>query len=93
MHEGLRVAKQAPDEIERWLWTRPETVDVHNVEDKIEYQEIDVDLLWTTERKCYKAKIKGDRWERTGSFIFETMSNKKKGIKGSWIQLVSATRG
>ncbi len=86
MTEGMGVAKIAARAIEAWLWTRPETVDVHNVEDDPKYQAADVDLLWVTERQCYQVEVKGDRLgHKTGNFFFETHSNKEKGTPGCFL--------
>jgi len=80
------TARHAARELKAWLWTRPETLDVHNVEDDPAYRKMDVDLLWITEKACYKVEIKADRLgHQTGNFFFETASNKEKGTPGCFL--------
>ncbi len=82
----LHPAQQAPRDLEAWLWTRPETLDVHNVEHDPAYQKMGVDLLWVTEKALYKVEIKADRLgHQTGNFFFETASNKEKGTPGCFL--------
>lgn len=85
MEEGVQVAQQAARDIETWLRGKPETVSVQNVEDEPACQQIDVDLIWTTQNSSYLVQIKGDRWHKTGNFFFETHSNKEKGTPGCFI--------
>jgi hypothetical protein len=85
MANGMQVAQQAATDIEAWLHSLPQTRYVQNVENVPDYQKIDVDLLWTTDKKQYKVEIKGDRWHTTGNFFFETHSNKEKNTPGCFI--------
>jgi len=85
MHTGMQVAKQATRDIECWLRHLPQTQKIENVENNPIYQEIDIDLLWTTDKACYQVEIKGDRWHQTGNFFFETQSNKEKGTTGCFL--------
>ncbi|MCB9136440.1 MAG: hypothetical protein H6636_13515 [Anaerolineales bacterium] len=80
------AAHHAAVELQAWLWTRPETLDVHNVEDDPAYQKADVDLLWLTEKARYKIEIKADRLgHHTGNYFFETHSNQEKGTPGCFL--------
>jgi hypothetical protein len=84
--DTFAVAHHAARTLEAWLWNRPETLDVHNVEEDPVYQSVDVDLLWVTEKVCYKVEIKADRLgHQTGNFFFETISNKEKGTPGCFL--------
>ena len=84
--DTFQAAHLAARELEAWLWTRPETLDVHNVEDDPGYRQADVDLLWITEKTCYQVEIKADRLgHQTGNFFFETVSNKEKGTPGCFL--------
>jgi len=85
MTDALEVAHLSAQKITAWLWTRPETVDVHNVEHEPHYQSLDVDLLWVTGKQCYQVEIKADRWEKTGNFFFETHSNLERDTPGCFL--------
>ncbi len=84
-NDGEQIAKLAATNIEAWLWSKPETVNVRNIELEPAFQQIDVDLIWVTQNSSYKVEIKGDRWHNTGNFFFETHSNKEKGTPGCFI--------
>ncbi|GAB4579359.1 MAG: hypothetical protein Fur0022_20970 [Anaerolineales bacterium] len=82
----FQAAQHAARTLETWLWTRPETLDIHNVEDDPAYQKADVDFLWVTQNATYKLELKADRLgHRTGNFFFETTSNKEKGTPGCFL--------
>lgn len=85
MNEGIQVAHQAATDIEVWLRTQPETISIQNVELEPAFQQIDVDLIWTTHSGSYFVEIKGDRWHKTGNFFFETHSNLEKGTVGCFL--------
>lgn len=85
MDNGVQVAQQAATEIEAWLRSLRQTMAVENVEDDPDYQQLDVDLLWTTKKRQYKIEIKGDRWHKTGNFFFETHSNKERDTPGCFM--------
>lgn len=82
MRDGSQVAQAAAEEIERWLRGLRQTVNVTNVELDPHYQALDVDLLWTTQKRTYQVEIKGDRVEKSGNFFFETLSNAEQGTPG-----------
>lgn len=85
MHEGMQVAKLAATDIEAWLKSKPETISVQNVELEPAFQQIDVDLIWTTQNGSKKIEIKGDRLHKTRNFFFETHSNLEKGTPGCFM--------
>ena len=85
MVEGLGVANKASADIEAWLRTKPETIDVVNVENDPDYQRRDIDLIWITQTGQMLVEIKGDRWEKTRNFFFETHSNQEKGTPGCFL--------
>ncbi len=85
MDDAVRVADQAAREIEAWLRSRPQTVALENVEADPDYQRVDVDLVWTTQKGRYRVEIKGDRWHKTGNFFFETWSNFEKQTPGCFL--------
>ncbi|BAY29766.1 hypothetical protein NIES2107_16100 [Nostoc carneum NIES-2107] len=85
MHEAQEVAKLAASDIEAWLRSRPETIDVVNVEDDPNYQRRDVDLIWTTQTGELLIEVKGDRWNKTRNFFFEIHSNLEKATPGCFM--------
>jgi len=85
MQESMEVAERASSDIETWLNSLNKTQNVTNVEDEPEYQDIDVDLLWETQKNEYQVEIKGDRQHETGNYFFETISNKGKNTPGCFM--------
>ncbi|MFQ5639028.1 MAG: hypothetical protein ACE5IR_13675 [bacterium] len=85
MKDAVKVSQRAASEIEAWLRSLKNTISVKNVESDPEFQKIDVDLLWTTQKKTYKVEIKGDLWHKTGNFFFETLSNREKNTPGCFL--------
>lgn len=85
MDEGLQIAQIAAFDIEAWLKDKPETLDVKNVENDPNFQQIDVDLIWTNSTGEFKLEIKGDRWHKSRNFFFETISNKEKNTPGCFL--------
>jgi hypothetical protein len=55
------------------------------VEDDPTFRRIDVDLVWTTQQDSYQLEVKGDRWDKTGNFFFETQSNNESGTPGCFM--------
>lgn len=90
MNETMDVAERASTEIEKYLRTLECTIDVINVEGEPTYQVRDIDMIWVfidrhgNERKM-TIEVKGDRWEKTGNYFFETISNKTKGTPGCFL--------
>ncbi|MEW6496374.1 MAG: hypothetical protein AB1589_28200 [Cyanobacteriota bacterium] len=85
MNDGLEVASQAAADIDAWLCAQPETISVINVEDDPTFQSRDIDLIWTTQKGEVLVEVKGDRWNRTNNFFFETHSNLEKGTPGCFL--------
>ena len=85
------VGDAAVDAVTHFLETYwPQTVAVHNVEHETDFQQFDVDLLWTVANKHGRLRtipieVKGDRYHRTGNFFFETVSNASKGTPGCFL--------
>jgi hypothetical protein len=85
MSDGVKVAEEAAAKITAWLVSKPETIDVRNVEQDSQFQTQDIDLIWTTQQGTNSIEIKGDRWHQTGNFFFETHSNFEKGTPGCFM--------
>lgn len=90
MNEVMDVAKQASSQVEKYLRSLECTIKVINVEDEPNYQEKDIDIIWRLldnrgNKKEVTIEIKGDRWEQTGNYFFETISNKSKGTPGCFM--------
>ncbi len=70
-----------------WLYTLSNTVGVWDVQDDKEYQEKDIDLLWTVEPgdKEYTIEVKTDTY-KSGNFFFETVSNVSKNTLGCFLK-------
>lgn len=89
MDEANNVAKKASSEIEAYLQTLSNTVDVINVENDEAYRRKDIDLLWVHKendsKRITSIEIKGDRWYKTGNYFLETISNKSKGTPGCFM--------
>ncbi len=85
MDDATRIARRAARDIHAWLSADPRTVRVRNVEDDPAFQRIDVDLIWETRHRAYSIEIKGDRWDKTGNFFFETSSNQEKATPGCFL--------
>jgi hypothetical protein len=90
MRAVSRVGKEAAVDIARWLRSLPETVAVADVEDEPSWQEVDVDLLWiyqdaNLDLRTVPIEVKGDRWDASGNFFFETISNQGRGSEGCFL--------
>lgn len=83
--DSVRVSERACKDIVTWLLNLKQTIDVQNVESDPKFQEIDVDLILTTNKGKFKIEIKGDQWANTGNFFFETISNKEKNTPGCFL--------
>lgn len=85
------VAKRAADEITIFLEQLPITTKVENVENDPLYQGKDIDLIWhylsrkTGELESKTIEIKGDRYEKSGNYFFETISNVQKNTPGCFM--------
>jgi hypothetical protein len=85
MRETDAVGKLAVKEITRWLKCDPNTRKVINLENDPEYQAKDIDLLWRTPSGIVTIEVKADRYDKTGNFFFETVSNKETGTPGCFL--------
>lgn len=85
MSNGQDVSRQAAAEIEGWLKRYRGTIGVANVERDPDFQKADIDLIWVSKRGPETIEIKADRWQNTGNFFFETVSNKEKGTPGCFM--------
>lgn len=83
--DSIKISNQAVKEIEAWLNKFDETITVRNVESEKDFQKIDVDLVWITNKREYKIEIKADQWHKTGNFFFETHSNKERNTPGCFL--------
>jgi hypothetical protein len=90
MRTVSRIGKEAAVAIARWLRSLPETVAVADVEDQPSWQEVDVDLLWIYQDAnldlcTVRIEVKADRWDTSGNFFFETVSNQGRGSEGCFL--------
>jgi len=83
--DAIEVSKRALQDVVKWLHTLPQTIEVRNVEEVPEFQKLDIDLIWITQKRHYKVEIKGDQWDQTGNFFLETNSNKERGTPGCFL--------
>ena len=86
--DTYQVADTASAAVTDFLLTSwPRTIAVHNVEHEPAYQKLDIDLLWAIldaqeKLRLIPVEVKGDRYDRTGNFFFETVSNADRGTPG-----------
>ena len=90
MEHTMGIAKQAASDIENYLKSLPQTVDVVNVEDHPTYQKKDIDVLYffngkENVKKKTSIEIKGDMHHHTGNYFFETHSNLDKNTPGCFM--------
>lgn len=89
MREASETARIGTEHVEAYLRSRRSTVHVDNVEDKLEYRNKDVDLVWTRQigsaSKRVLIEVKVDTYHRTGNYFFETLSNVEKGTPGCFL--------
>lgn len=85
----LKIGKIAVKEVEKYLKSLKETIEVINVEDDKEYQKKDIDLIWrymANGRKYeQKIEVKGDRYHHTGNIFIETVSNRERNNPGCFM--------
>ena len=62
---------------------------VHSVEDDPRYQPLGIDLLWVVPERSFlrsmTVEVKGDRYDQTGNFFFETVSNIQYSTGGGFV--------
>ena len=87
--DSFSIAKQSAFEIEKYLNKLDIVTRVQNVELDKEFQIIDVDLLVDYKDngiiRTDKIEIKGDTYEKTGNYFFETVSNASKKTMGCFL--------
>jgi hypothetical protein len=73
-------------DIAAWLDKLSVTLKVDNVELDKEYQKLDIDLIWHRQglNKLF-IEVKGDNYNTTGNYFFETISNASKGTQGCFL--------
>ncbi len=76
---------QSPVVKTTWLATQL----VHSVEDDPRYQPLGIDLLWVGPERSFlriiTIEVKGDRYEKTGNFFFETVSDLGRSTMGGFV--------
>lgn len=89
MNPMLEIGQIASKEVEKYLRSLKETVEVINVEDNKHFQKKDIDLLWiyilNNEEYMKRIEVKGDRYAHTGNFFIETMSNRERNNPGCFM--------
>jgi hypothetical protein len=85
MKDMLEVSTKAARDIENYLSNNFHYIKVINVEKVSKYQLKDIDLVLITPDKNVTIEIKADRWNKTGNFFFETLSNEEKGTLGCFL--------
>lgn len=85
----LKIGEMAVKEVEKYLRSLKETIEVINVEDDEEYQKKDIDLIWRYEMNGRKyeqrIEVKGDRYHHTGNVFLETISNRERNNPGCFM--------
>ncbi len=94
-HQSLAVGQQAVQAVTDFLqspvakstWVATQLV--HSVEDDPRYQPLGIDLLWVVPEQSYlrsmTVEVKGDRYEKTGNFFFETVSDVGRSTGGGFV--------
>jgi hypothetical protein len=86
MNKACQTADLGTAKIVEWLEGLRITKSVINVEDKKEYQMMDIDLLWELNTGEWRSiEIKVDNYFETGNYFFETKSNIEKGTPGCFM--------
>lgn len=94
-HQSLAVGQQAVEAVTSFLqspivqttWFATQLV--HSVEDDPRYQPLGIDLLWVVPERSFlrsmTVEVKGDRYEKTGNFFFETVSDVGRSTTGGFV--------
>lgn len=86
MNATSQIAAEGTIHITTWLETFEQVERVENVEDNPIFQEEDVDLIvHLINGNRHKIEIKVDRYDRTGNFFFETISNNERNTLGCFM--------
>jgi len=87
--EKNKFSKRGIKIIEKYLSSLDKTLSIKNVEDDVNYQNIDIDLIWTFKKNNVNIvrflEVKTDNYT-TGNFWIETISNEKKGTIGCFLK-------
>jgi hypothetical protein len=94
-NQSLAVGQQAVSAVTAFLqspvvkttWFATQLV--HSVEDDPRYQPLGIDLLWVVPERSFlrsmTVEVKGDRYEKTGNFFFETVSDLQRSTTGGFV--------
>jgi len=94
-HQSLAVGQQAVQAVTSFLqsplvtttWVATQLV--HSVEEDPRYQPLGIDLLWVIPERSFlrsvTVEVKGDRYEKTGNFFFETVSDLGRSTTGGFV--------
>lgn len=86
MNATLQIATEGTAHITSWLETFEIVERIENVENNPAFQEIDVDLIvYFANGNRHKIEIKVDRYDSTGNFFFETISNAERNTLGCFM--------
>jgi hypothetical protein len=85
MQQSSTIGDIAINDITQWLMKKYPASEVTNVELNPSYQNIDVDLIWYHKNNRILIEVKGDKYNSTGNFFFETVSNSSKGTEGCFL--------
>ena len=86
MKKSSTTGDIAIEDITIWLNQLPITSQVDNVELDTTYQKLDIDLIWYRKQQSKLfLEVKGDNYNTTGNYFFETVSNSSKGTKGCFL--------
>ncbi|OGG49664.1 hypothetical protein A2763_03215 [Candidatus Kaiserbacteria bacterium RIFCSPHIGHO2_01_FULL_54_36] len=87
--DSFTIADDAVFAVTRYMRAMAETVEIFNVEKNIEYQKRDIDLIWKFKLNGLRMErlieVKGDTYDRTGNFFFETISNEEHQTPGCFL--------
>jgi hypothetical protein len=94
-NQSLAVGQQAVQAVTAFLQSPVVRSDwfatqlVHSVEDDPRYQPLGIDLLWVVPERSFlrsmTVEVKGDRYDQTGNFFFETVSNLQYSTTGGFV--------
>jgi hypothetical protein len=94
-NQSLAVGQQAVEAVTTFLqspvvktsWFATQLV--HSVEDDSRYQPLGIDLLWVVPERSFlrsiTVEVKGDRYDKTGNFFFETVSDLQRSTSGGFV--------
>ncbi|WCK57291.1 hypothetical protein PP175_29310 (plasmid) [Aneurinibacillus sp. Ricciae_BoGa-3] len=81
--------KYTRSDIHPFLMKKPYTLRVIDVEEDKDFQKKDIDLLWIYKHKgaelMKRVEVKVDRYDKTGNYFIETVSNCTKNTPGCFL--------